>query len=60
MTLPHQTWVLDDGRSNALRDACIDEGVGYLRREGREHAKAGNINAALARTHWRVRAHPGR
>jgi cellulose synthase (UDP-forming) len=50
MTLPHQTWVLDDGRSNALRDACINEGVGYLRRQGREHAKAGNINAALART----------
>ena len=50
MTLPHHTWVLDDGRSDALRDACMTEGVGYLRRRGREHAKAGNINAALART----------
>jgi cellulose synthase (UDP-forming) len=50
MTLPHHTWVLDDGHSDDLRDACMLEGVGYLRRLGREHAKAGNINAALART----------
>jgi len=50
MRIPHRTWVLDDGRSDALRDACAREGVGYLRRSGREHAKAGNVNAALART----------
>src|SRR5947207_3073317 len=50
MDLPHRTWVLDDGRSDELERMCAAEGVGYLRREGREHAKAGNVNAALART----------
>jgi cellulose synthase (UDP-forming) len=50
MQVAHHTWVLDDGRSDELRDACAAVGVGYLRREGREHAKAGNVNAALART----------
>jgi cellulose synthase (UDP-forming) len=50
MRIAHQTWVLDDGRSDQLRDACHREEVGYLRREGREHAKAGNVNAGLART----------
>jgi cellulose synthase (UDP-forming) len=50
MRLRHDTWVLDDGRSDALADLCGREGVGYLRREDRRDAKAGNINAALART----------
>ena len=50
MTLPHRTWVLDDGDSDALRAICAQEDVGYLRRDGGVHAKAGNVNAALART----------
>jgi cellulose synthase (UDP-forming) len=50
LTLAHQTWVLDDGRSDELRDICVQERVGYLRRDDRAHAKAGNVNAALART----------
>src|SRR4051812_14010089 len=50
MTLPHQVWVLDDGDSDALQAVCAREGVGYLRRDGGRHAKAGNVNAALART----------
>jgi cellulose synthase (UDP-forming) len=50
MTLPHRTWVLDDGDSDILRSVCDEEGVGYLRREGGRDAKAGNVNAALART----------
>ncbi len=50
MHLPHRTWVLDDGGSDELRDICQDEGVGYLRRNDRAHAKAGNVNAGLART----------
>jgi cellulose synthase (UDP-forming) len=50
MRLAHETWVLDDGRSDELRDVCTQENVGYLRRAGREHAKAGNVNAGLART----------
>ena len=50
MDIAHRTWVLDDGRSDDLRDACEAEGVGYLRRNDRNHAKAGNVNAGLART----------
>ncbi len=50
MELPHRTWVLDDGDSDALERICAEEGVGYLRRDGGAHAKAGNVNAALART----------
>jgi cellulose synthase (UDP-forming) len=50
MRVAHKTWVLDDGNSDALRDACVAEGVGYLRRTEHNFAKAGNINAALRRT----------
>ncbi|MDQ1644039.1 MAG: hypothetical protein QOJ50_223 [Cryptosporangiaceae bacterium] len=50
MTLAHRTWVLDDGRDDALERLCAAEDVGYLRRDGRSGAKAGNVNAALART----------
>jgi cellulose synthase (UDP-forming) len=50
MQVEHQTWVLDDGDSNALQAACVEEGVRYLRRQDHSHAKAGNINAALRRT----------
>jgi cellulose synthase (UDP-forming) len=50
MTVAHNTWVLDDGRSDELREACRIAGVGYLRRPDRDHAKAGNVNAALGRT----------
>jgi cellulose synthase (UDP-forming) len=50
MTLAHQTWVLDDGDSDELERVCRAEGVGYLRRHEHKHAKAGNVNAALART----------
>jgi cellulose synthase (UDP-forming) len=50
MELRHQTWVLDDGNDDRLREICHEERVGYLRRTGNDHAKAGNVNAALART----------
>src|SRR5437764_1590251 len=50
MRLPHRTWVLDDGRRSEVRQMCEELGVGYLTRSSNEHAKAGNINAALART----------
>uniref|UniRef100_UPI003F497EB7 glycosyltransferase family 2 protein n=1 Tax=Nonomuraea bangladeshensis TaxID=404385 RepID=UPI003F497EB7 len=50
MSLPHHTWVLDDGASRHLRAACLAEGVGYLSRSTRQHGKAGNVNRALART----------
>jgi cellulose synthase (UDP-forming) len=50
MHVAHKTWVLDDGDSDELRDACASEGVGYLRREVHDHAKAGNVNAGIRRT----------
>ncbi|KUP92263.1 glycosyltransferase family 2 protein [Tritonibacter horizontis] len=43
-------WVLDDGRREWLRDLCHRLEVGYLTRADNAHAKAGNINAAVART----------
>lgn len=46
----HQTWVLDDGRSDEVRELAARLGAGYLRRSSGEGAKAGNINHALART----------
>lgn len=50
MNLPHNTWILDDGRSAKLREAATQLGVGYLRRTTNAHAKAGNVNAAIQRT----------
>ncbi|MDP4077369.1 UDP-forming cellulose synthase catalytic subunit [Acidovorax sp. A1169] len=44
-------YVLDDGRRADFRDFCAGAGVGYLVRDNNHHAKAGNINAALAVTH---------
>jgi len=44
-------YVLDDGRREEFRAFCEQAGVGYLTRPDNKHAKAGNINAALARTH---------
>ncbi|AVP56381.1 UDP-forming cellulose synthase catalytic subunit [Pulveribacter suum] len=43
-------YVLDDGRRDEFRDFCQELGVGYLTRDDNAHAKAGNINAALAVT----------
>lgn len=42
--------ILDDGKRDWLRDHCAERGVDYFTRETNEHAKAGNINAAIART----------
>lgn len=50
MRFPHETWVLDDGRSGDLLAFCRSEKIGYLRRPDRRDAKAGNVNAALQRT----------
>ncbi|MGB6105428.1 MAG: UDP-forming cellulose synthase catalytic subunit [Pusillimonas sp.] len=43
-------YVLDDGRRAGFRAFCEEVGVGYLTRPDNKHAKAGNINAALAHT----------
>ncbi|HET9519133.1 MAG TPA: glycosyltransferase family 2 protein, partial [Actinoplanes sp.] len=50
LRLPHQTYLLDDGDSDTLQRIAAEVGIGYLRRPGGLHAKAGNVNAALART----------
>jgi cellulose synthase (UDP-forming) len=43
----HQTWVLDDGERPWVADLAARLGARYRTRPGREHAKAGNLNAAL-------------
>jgi len=50
MDLPHRTVLLDDGDSDELRAIAEAERVDYFRRPGGAHAKAGNVNAGLART----------
>lgn len=42
--------VLDDGRRQEFRRFCEEAGVHYHVRADNRHAKAGNLNAALART----------
>lgn len=44
----HETWVLDDGDRAWLRDLCRTLDVRYVTRPEHEHAKAGNLNHALA------------
>ncbi|QNE46508.1 glycosyltransferase [Glaciihabitans sp. INWT7] len=44
----HVTWVLDDGRSDEVRDLAESLGARYVRRLTSGGAKAGNINHALA------------
>jgi len=46
----HRTWLLDDGDHPQLARLAEIIGVGYLTREGNRDRKAGNLNAALART----------
>jgi cellulose synthase (UDP-forming) len=47
---PHRTYILDDGKRDSVRELAEELGVGYIRREGNEHAKAGNLNNALGVT----------
>jgi cellulose synthase (UDP-forming) len=50
ISYPHHTYILDDGQRSAVKDLTLRMGCQYLVRETSEHAKAGNINAALPRT----------
>jgi cellulose synthase (UDP-forming) len=50
----HRTWLLDDGHDPRLAALAQRLGAGYLTRVGRDNAKAGNLNAALARTSGEV------
>ncbi|MEI2414853.1 UDP-forming cellulose synthase catalytic subunit [Orrella sp. JC864] len=43
-------YLLDDGRRPEFRAFCEQAGVGYIARADNRHAKAGNINSALAHT----------
>lgn len=44
----HTTWILDDGRSDAVRDIAAEVGARYVRRLSSNGAKAGNVNHALS------------
>ncbi|WP_321888074.1 UDP-forming cellulose synthase catalytic subunit [Paraburkholderia bannensis] len=45
-----RVYLLDDGRRPEFRQFCEQAGVEYLTRPDNKHAKAGNLNAALAKT----------
>jgi cellulose synthase (UDP-forming) len=49
IALPHETWVLDDGERPEVAALADALGARYLARPVRDHAKAGNVNYALAR-----------
>jgi cellulose synthase (UDP-forming) len=42
-------YILDDGKREEFREFAEDAGIGYMTRDDNTHAKAGNINSALAR-----------
>ncbi len=46
----HMTWLLDDGADEQFARLAESLGAGYLTRQDHLNAKAGNINAALAKT----------
>ncbi len=43
----HTTWVLDDGKSDEVRNLAAELGARYVRRLSSGGAKAGNVNHAL-------------
>ncbi len=47
MTVPHETWVLDDGDRPDVARLAAALGARYLTRPEHTHAKAGNLNHAL-------------
>jgi cellulose synthase (UDP-forming) len=42
-------YILDDGKREEFRRFAEEAGIGYMTRDDNKHAKAGNINCALAR-----------
>ncbi len=44
-------WLLDDGHRPEFEALARAAGIGYITRDDNQHAKAGNINRALAKTH---------
>jgi cellulose synthase (UDP-forming) len=47
---PHRTWLLDDASREDSRQLAERLGAHYLRREGRDDLKAGNVNHALGQS----------
>jgi cellulose synthase (UDP-forming) len=45
---PHETWLLDDGNRPEMGQLAQELGAHYLARDNNHHAKAGNLNHALA------------
>jgi len=48
MDLKHETWILDDGNRDEMKELAEALGVRYLARSENLHAKAGNLNNALS------------
>jgi cellulose synthase/poly-beta-1,6-N-acetylglucosamine synthase-like glycosyltransferase len=48
MKYPHETWLIDDGNRPEMAALANELGIHYLSRTNNEHAKAGNLNNALA------------
>lgn len=46
----HETYILDDGKSDKVEAIAKQMGINYIRRTENVHAKAGNINHALSIT----------
>jgi cellulose synthase (UDP-forming) len=46
-----KVYILDDGKRSQFRSFAHSAGVGYITRSDNLHAKAGNINRALEKTH---------
>ncbi|ANB71978.1 cellulose synthase [Paraburkholderia phytofirmans OLGA172] len=46
-----KVYLLDDGHREEFRNFARDAGIGYITRDDNQHAKAGNINRALEKTH---------
>ncbi|MGL6194174.1 MAG: glycosyltransferase [Thermoguttaceae bacterium] len=47
---PHETYLLDDGNREAVKQLAEELGVHYITRPNNDFAKAGNLNNALAQT----------
>ena len=47
---PHRTWLLHDGEDPEMEALAHRLGAEYLRREGKDDLKAGNLNHALEQT----------
>ncbi|MCY6372613.1 glycosyltransferase [Clostridium ganghwense] len=54
MDYPHKSkvhiYLCDDGNRQAMKDLCNKMNIGYITRTERKHAKAGNLNNAMAYT----------